>query len=289
VLLTGARGFLGRPVLARLLERGVEVHAVGRGAAPDGLPAGAIWEDVDLLVPGAGGALVRRVDPDAMLHLAWETTPGGYWTSPANRDWLAASRELAGALDGARMVTAGSCAEYSWQDGWCSEARTPLEPATLYGRCKRELGELSSAHGRLFFLYGPHEARARLVPSLCARLLAGERAPTTSGRQKRDFLHVDDAAEALVSLLFAEHVRGAVNIASGEPIAVAEVIEMVARYVGRPELVGWGEVGLGDHEPPLLGADVRRLREELGFAQRVPMAEGLAATVEWWRRALGAP
>jgi nucleoside-diphosphate-sugar epimerase len=287
VLLTGARGFIGRPALARLIERGADVHAAGRGPAPAWLPAGAVWERADLLAPDAAAALVRRVEPDAVLHLAWEATPGVYWSSEANRGWLEASREIALALDGRRFVTAGSCAEYSWDHGWCSERETPLVPATLYGECKRELGELSTAHGRIFFLYGPHEARVRLVPSVCARLLRGERVATTHGRQQRDFLHVDDAAEALVSLLLAEGVTGPVNIASGEPVPVADIVATVAAELGRSDLVGWGELELGAGEPPLLGGEVSRLRHEVGFTPRFELAEGLAATVRWWRDELG--
>jgi nucleoside-diphosphate-sugar epimerase len=286
VLLTGARGFVGRPALTALLARGAEVHAVGRGDAPEWLPARVRWEAADLLAPGAAADLVARVQPDAVLHLAWEATPGVYWTSEANRDWLRASRELAAALEGRRLVTAGSCAEYDWSAGWCRENETPLEPATLYGECKRELGELASAHGRIFFLYGPHEDGRRLVPAVATALLQGERAATSHGRQQRDYLHVDDAAAALVALLMADEVSGPVNIASGDPVPVRAVVEAVADATGRPELVSWGEIELGPDEPPLLAGDSARLREEVGFEPRHRLAEGIAETVAWWRERL---
>ena len=297
MLLTGAGGFIGRSALEALLERGAEVHGVGRGAAPSWLPDGACWARADLLGPGAAARVVDRVAPDAVLHLAWETTPGAYWTSPANETWLGASIELAEALPGpGRLVTAGTCAAYDWGAGWCREDVTPLRPATPYGRAKLALGTrlrdlgaergLSVAHGRVFFVYGPYESPERLVPSVTAALLRGERAPTTHGRQRRDFMHVEDVARALVELLLADGVTGAVNVASGEPVAVRDVVAAIAAEAGRPELVGWGEVPLGPDEPPLLAGDVARLRDEVGFAPRHRIDDGIRAAVEWWRERL---
>ena len=301
MLLTGAGGFIGRPAVDALLRRGAEVHAVGRGRAPSWLAEGVTWARADLLAPGAAAALVDRVAPDHVLHLAWETTPGAYWTSPANADWLRASRELAvSALGhGRRLVTAGTCAEYDWSgDGWCREGVTALAPTTPYGHAKRDLAagleELSErlggsvAHGRIFFVYGPDEAPERLVPSVTRSLLRGQRAPTTHGRQRRDFMHVEDVASALVALLLADRVTGPVNIASGRPVPVRELISTIASEVGRPELVGWGELALGANEPPLVAADVARLRDEVGFAPRRGLADGLREVVDWWRERLAA-
>jgi UDP-glucuronate decarboxylase len=101
-------------------------------------------------------------------------------------------------------------------------------------------------------------------------------------------MHVDDAAAALVALLMAEEVGGPVNIASGEPVPVRELVEAVADAAGRPELVGWGEIELGAGEPPLLAGDPARLRDEVGFVPRRALAEGIAETVAWWRERLSA-
>lgn len=290
-LVTGAGGFVGRWAVGALAGTGT-VTACGRGERPGWLAPGVAWERVDLLAPGAPAALVERVAPEAVLHLAWDATPGAYWTSRANLAWLAASCELARALaPGTRLVTAGSCAEYAWgADERCVERETPCAPATLYGHSKLALGDvlgavdgLSAAHGRVFFLYGPHEHPARLVSGTARALLAGEHAPTTHGRQRRDFLHVADVGAALTALLGAVDVTGPVNIASGEAVPVGEVVRLVAEAAGRPELLGWGERELAASEPAVLAGDVGRLRDEVGFTPRVALAEGLAETVDWWR------
>lgn len=295
LLITGATGFVGAPAVRAAAARFDEVHAVGRRtpAQPH-----AAFRACDLLDFDAAARLVEAVRPTHLLHLAWVATPGVYWTSAANHRWVEASRRLLTAFakhGGRRAVVAGSCAEYDWTGpGVCHERATPTRPHTTYGRCKLEFGswaeELGRARGvavaraRLFFLYGPGEYPARLVPSVANALLAGRPAACSAGTQRRDFLHVDDAADALVALT-AGGPTGPVNVGSGAAVAVREVVERVAAACGRPELVRLGEREAAGAEPPLLVADVSRLRHELGWRPRVGLADGLRETVGWWRAA----
>jgi len=141
----------------------------------------------------------------------------------------------------------------------------------------------SAAWGRLFHLYGPHESAGRLVASVIQSILQEQPALCTHGRQIKDFLHVQDAADALVALLDS-NVQGPVNIASGEPIAVAEVVQEIADQLERPNLVRFGALPAAENEPPLLKADVARLRDEVGWSPRYDLASGLAETITWWKQ-----
>jgi nucleoside-diphosphate-sugar epimerase len=294
-LLTGATGFIGWNAIAPLAAAGLEVHAVTSREPPAGAPSAVTWHTADLLAPGAGEALVGEVAPSRLLHLAWYAEPGKYWRSPENVRWVEASLSLLRSFadaGGERAVLAGTCAEYDWSHGFLSEGVSPLAPATLYGRSKhalREVGEafaaesgLSLAWGRVFFLYGPREDPRRLVSSLARALLRGEEAPTTEGSQVRDFMHVQDVAGAFCALL-ASGVEGAVNIGSGVPVSVRQVTDAVASATGRPELVRAGALPQREGEPPLIVADARRLREEVGFAPGYDLPGGVEQTVEWWR------
>ena len=208
VLLTGATGFIGRHTLIALSKAGHDVHAVARHRGPE--RAGVTWHEADLL---AGCAVVGEVEPEILVHLAWYAEHGRFWTSPENLRWVAASLELLRTFadaGGQRVVMAGTCAEYEWSRAVYHED-SPLRPSTLYGAAKHGLHTVAAAYceqmrielawGRLFFLYGPHEARERFVPSLVRALLAGEAAPMTSGTQRRDFLHVADAGAAFAALV----------------------------------------------------------------------------------------
>jgi nucleoside-diphosphate-sugar epimerase len=294
VLLTGGTGFIGRHAIAPLLERGYEVHAVQWPPEIDTSDA-VRWHRADLLDPNVPEELISRIEPTHLLHFAWYATPGAYWTSPENLRWVEASLRLVRAFTnagGQRAVFAGTCAEYDWAHGFCSEGVTPLRPATLYGVSKHALGELvasfaaqsglSTAWGRVFFVFGPHEHSDRLVPSVVRAFLRGEPAPTTEGRQIRDFLHVADVAAAFSSLLDSS-VTGAVNVGSGEPHSVLDVVTAAAAATGRPELLRPGAIPTPPTEPPLLLADVRRLRDEVGWTPSLSLEAGLVATVEWWR------
>jgi nucleoside-diphosphate-sugar epimerase len=296
VLLTGGSGFIGARAVAPLLAAGCEVHALGRRA---GQADGVVWHEADLLDERASGQAVAEIAAERLLHLAWYTEHGRFWNAPENLDWVAASLRLLRAFaeaGGRRAVIAGTCAEYDWAhaaepcrelDGAHGDA-TPQRPATLYGTCKhatrlvaeafaREAG-LSVAWGRVFLLYGPGEDERRLVPDVARKLLAGEQAPTSDGTQVRDFMHVDDVAAAFAALLDSP-VEGPVNIASGEPVSIADVLALIARAAGRPELLRLGALPRRSGEPDLLVADVARLRDEVGFAPSVALERGIAETV----------
>jgi nucleoside-diphosphate-sugar epimerase len=298
VLVTGASGFIGRHVLGPLLDRGFEVHAVAR--SPLEGPPGVAWHRADLLEPAGPKTVVRDVRPTHLLHLAWCAVPGEFWTSPENLLWLARSLELAlafAAHGGRRLVVAGTCAEYDWADGHCVEDATPLAPSTIYGAAKRALhavlepfaagAALSVAWGRIFHLYGPGEHPNRLVASVVRALLRDQPALCTDGTQVRDFLYVKDVADAFAALLDSA-VTGPVNIASGEPVAVRDVIERIGSLAGRPELIKLG-ARAAPPEPPRITAAVRRLREELGWRPRYDLTRGLGETLAWWEAQLKQP
>lgn len=297
VLLTGASGFIARNCLPFLVDSGYDIYAVAldclAGAHPD-----IKWLQVDLLEEDQAEKMVKDVKATHLLHFAWYAEPKKYWDSQENFKWLKASNMLLKnfyAHGGQRAVMAGTCAEYDWQAGRCLESETALLPATIYGKCKHSLqtaladfsskNTLSSAWGRIFFLYGPNEHPSRLVPSVIISILQGKPVACSHGNQIRDFLHVQDVASAFVSLLNSD-AKGAVNIASGEPVALKEVIKKIADKLGSPELIRWGGIVPSKDEPPLLTADIRRLREEVGWVARYNIDTGLNQTINWWKEHL---
>jgi nucleoside-diphosphate-sugar epimerase len=120
------------------------------------------------------------------------------------------------------------------------------------------------------------------VPSVGRALLAGEPVLTTRGDQIRDFMHVEDVAAAFAALVDAD-IIGPVNVASGEPVAVRQVVDELAAVVGRRDLLRPGALSEREGDPPRLLADVSRLREQAGFAPRIGLTEGLRGTLEWLR------
>ncbi len=294
VLITGATGFIGRHCLPLLVARGYEIHGVSSRAITTN-ESNIHWHQTNLLDFPQTAALIAEVQPGYLLHFAWYTVPGEYWSSAENLRWVQASLDLLEEFTrhgGQRVVIAGTCAEYDWRYGYCSEAVTPLAPATLYGICKHSLQlmvdafskqtGLSAAWGRIFFLFGPHEHPDRLVAYVIRSLLRGEPARCSHGRQIRDFLYVQDVADAFVALL-ESGVSGPVNIASGRPMALRELVYEIAAKFNRDDLIQLGAASTSPDDPPLLVADVQRLYDEVGWTPRYDLDTGLEKTLEWWK------
>ena len=292
VLVTGATGFIGRWTVDPLLRAGAEVHAVTR-RRPDGARADVVWHEADLHDRAAVAGLLARVRPSHLLHLAWYVTPGLYLTSLENLGWVSTTLgllEAFAAAGGRRVVVAGTSAEYDPAGGRCVEGRTPIAPATLYAACKRGVYDVlrgwsaqvgvTFGWGRIFCLHGPDEAPGRLVPQLVRAGLSGAPFPLRYPAQVRDYMHVADTGGALVALLLSD-VQDAVNIASGEPVALADLARHVEHCLERPVTLLAGEPA-ADPVPTLVG-DTTRLRVDVGFVPRYTLSEGLRDTVEWWK------
>lgn len=292
VLVTGASGFIGRHSLSALKKRGFDVVAVSSQSRDN-----AGWVQCDLLQSPA--RLIEHIAPTHLLHFAWEATPGQYWSSLKNLQWLKSSIDLLetfGKNGGKRAVLAGTCAEYDWNLSAFSE-NSPCVPHSLYGSCKSALHSVlgplakqlgfSQAWGRIFYLYGPHEYSQRFVPSVIQGLIRGTKIPCSHGNQVRDFLHVEDVADAFAVLLDSD-VEGAVNIGSGMGVSLRQVIDHLTDEIGGKDLIAFGALPAPKNDPPFLVPQVARLNNEVGWKPKFSLEEGLKETVAWWKGRSGA-
>jgi len=298
ILVTGASGFIGNACIDVLAETSqYETHAISTKPR-NGSQQNIFWHQLDLHDHLATRELLVQVKPTHLLHLAWHPVQGKIWSSEENYKWVNTSFNLLQAFalsGGKRCIIAGSCAEYSLARGICLEDQTPLESASVYGKSKNALHSmqesfckesgLSCAWGRVFYLYGPHEPQQKLTSSVILSLLEGKQAKCSHGNQIRDYLFVQDAATAFIALLESE-VVGAVNIASGKPLALKEIILKVADKLDGHDLVLFGALTPAENEPDVLVADINRLSKEVGWKPEYSLDRGLDLTIEWCRKQL---
>jgi len=280
VLVTGADGFVGRHVVAALRLRGVRVLAAPRAAT-------------DLLDPAGRRALIEAERPEGLIHLAWVTEHGKFWSSAENVSWRKASGDLFDlffAAGGRRAVGAGSCAEYDWS-GETARIRedAPLAPHSIYGKAKAETAEAlmttaarhggSAAWGRLFFLFGAGEPPGRLIPSMIRAARNGAPLDCAPAETSRDFWDVRNAGAAFAALVLPD-VEGPVNIASGRLASFGEIGGMIESLCHASSAFRFGARPLGSGEPVILGADTNRLKDEVGFVETTSLEQGLADLCE---------
>lgn len=282
VLLTGATGFVGHQVLPHLCSA-YQIHCTSRGERRTN---DATWHQVDLRDPDSCRRLIAEIRPNLLIHTAWNTEHGLFWEAEDNADWLEAGRALFSAFiehGGARVIGCGSCAEYvgeSSRPRQESEDQGGAVPTTRYGRAKlallRYLRGLKVEHAwaRIFFAYGPGEDQRRLVPSIARALVSGEPAPCSSGRQLRDFMDVRELGRAL-AMLASSRVTGSINLGQGEECSIADVAMLLGQLAGRSDLVRIGALPDRPGEPLRLVPDLTRQANELGFAPKISLRQGL--------------
>jgi nucleoside-diphosphate-sugar epimerase len=198
------------------------------------------------------------------------------------------------------LVAAGSSSEYGYKDHAPSEDEV-LEPNSDYAAAKAHATHLFRlAAGRdglpavvlrLYSVYGPWEEPARFVPTLLEHAARGALPPLVGPDTARDFVHVDDVCEAFVrAAASAPRAAGSVfNVGSGVQTTVREAVEAARRLFGLSAEPAWGTMPRRPWDTACWVADVRRIREALGWESAIPFEEGLRRTAGWRAAPAGHP
>lgn len=288
--ITGAEGFIGQALSKFLSGGGTKVIHFGR-EAKDGLYA--------LNSQGLNEALQRHGEPGRVIHLAGGATVGRSVDDP-HRDYLSnvATTEIVletlRPLSSVPFVLASSAAVYGAGHDAAILCDAPLRPGSPYGHHKLMAEILSRGHAqafgtplticRLFSIYGAG-LRKQLIYDACWRLArlgpTGTLKLGGTGAERRDWLHVSDAARGLADL--RNPVAGEVlvyNLASSAPTTIHDVAaSLIDVWDENHTLAFSGETRVGD--PFSLFADPSSLPPE--FMPSINLRDGLKDTVAWLR------
>lgn len=298
IFVTGASGFIGSNLCRDLVAAGHDVAVLVRDPG-----AWRIASLVDRLVVIQGDLSsqdewqhqLTAFAPEAIAHLAWLGVGGGDRNSVgqvANIAWTADLFDLARRSGAHTFLALGSQAEYGPHDRVISPS-TPTNPTSLYGEVKlatcRIVEKLAASADlrfiwmRVFSTYGPGDHAYWMIPSMIRALLNGERPALTAGEQLWDFLHVRDAARAMRLAIESPAASGIYALGSGDAPSLRGTIECVRDSIDPQLPLGFGDVPYRPDQVMRLQADVTRLRDDLGWRAEVPLTEGLAETVDWYR------
>jgi UDP-glucose 4-epimerase len=292
-LVTGAQGFVGRHLCRGLAARGIRVAGVGHGRwEPEEARSGGLgtWVEADVVLD----ALLSAGPRETVFHCAGSGTVARSLADPEGErrrtvESTSAVLEYARRSGTRSVVLASSVSVYGSTGERLSDEDAPLRPSSPYAEHKLLAERLCAEHGQLFGIptvsvrlasvYGPG-LRKQLLWDACRKLSAGDAIFSGSGRERRDWLHVDDAVAILVAAAERGRPGGlAVNGGSGTAASVREVIGAVAAALdkGRPSFSGQAREG----DPADLVPDVARARS-WGWQPRVAWQDGVRAYCRWF-------
>lgn len=292
-LVTGARGFIGSAIVRAALDAGHTVAALVRPGSTAGRLRG-IARDVTFIHSDFAGlsmsetrASFRAFAPDVVVHAGWEGVAGternAEWQEarnvPASQELLSLSADV-----GARhFIGLGSQAEYGPCSGRISEDQ-PVAPTTLYGAAKvsacvateraAKLRGMKHSWLRVFSTYGPGSEPGWVLPMAASTIARGIAPELTLCEQRWEFLHVSDAARAVVAVAECGAI-GVFNLGSGEARPLRDVMLALRDRVDSTVTPKFGAVAYRTDQVMYLEADITRLKHATGWSPATSLDSGL--------------
>jgi nucleoside-diphosphate-sugar epimerase len=299
VLVTGATGFLGRPLVRRLSVAGYEVHGVSRHPPTlddpaRELPATAWWE-IDLAEPGRSLEMLERLRPSVVVHLTSESrgAPDREVVEATFRNDLQATVRLldAASRTGVRRLVMTTTLDEPLGRG------AQATPATPYAAAKWAAAGYARMYAARFGLptvilcpmmvYGPGQKPFKVIPSIILAMLAGEPPRLSSGQRPLDWVYVDDVVAAFVAAIEATSPPvGPIDLGTGRLRTVREMADRIHALIpGSPSPV-FGSLPDRPDET-VRRASTRQAREAFGWRATTGIGAGLHRTIESYRDQIG--
>jgi nucleoside-diphosphate-sugar epimerase len=297
LLIIGGTGFIGRNLTINAVKLGYQTHVLSlHEPSTEKKINGADYIQADITDFLNLQLKLHNTNYDYVVNLS------GYIDHCKYRD--GGQKVIAAHFDGVqnllrvldwdnlkRFIQIGSSDEYgnlpAPQDEEMCES--PISPYSFGKVASSQLLQmLSRTEGfpavilRLFLVYGPGQDNKRFLPQIIQGCLSGKSFPTSSGEQLRDICYIDDITRGILMALINENVNGEViNLASGNPIAIREVIELVKNIVvqGNPL---FGKIPYRTGENMALYANVTKAKNILNWESEVDVNNGLLKTINYY-------
>jgi GDP-L-fucose synthase len=300
VLLTGGAGFLGAKVQERLEDAGAAEVFVPRRV------------EFDLTDPDAVARAYSVADPDTVIHLAAEVGGIGANRDNPGRFFYANMAMGLNMVEEARRRGVGKFVQIGTVCSYPKHTPVPFSEADLwngfpeetnapYGIAKKALLVMLQGYREQYGLngiflmpvnlYGPRDNfdlhTSHVIPALIRKCEEARTAGADhvdcwgTGSASREFLYVDDCADAIVAATERYDGPEPINVGAAREIRIRELTELIARRTGFEGRLAW-DPSKPDGQPRR-ALDTSRAREAFGFEARTTLEDGLARTIAWYR------
>lgn len=273
IVVTGANGYIGRHVVDAFVEKGARVVAFDLNEGPE--KAGVAWVTGNILDPNFDSSVLEAYEPDACLHLAWRN---GFNHNAETHmlDLSSHYRFLCKMVElGIKQIAVmGTMHEVGYWEGPISED-TPCNPMSFYGIAKDSLRRaffarvksenITAQWLRAYYIYGDDIASQSIFGKILRADAAGQETfPFTSGKNKYDFIKVDELAQQICSCLLQDSVRGVINCCTGSPLSLGEAVEGFIEENGLSIKLGYGEYPDRPYDSPGVWGDASKIKRIMG-------------------------
>jgi UDP-glucuronate decarboxylase len=306
-LVTGGAGFIGSHLCERLLDDGYDVLCIDNYYSSTKGNIAHLLGNPRFEVIRHDVTFPLYVEVDEIYHLACPASPIHYQRDPVQTTKTAVhgSINMLGLAKrtGAKILITSTSEVYGdpkvhpqTEDYWGNV--NPIGPRACYDEGKRAAETLFFDYRRqhdlpikvvrLFNTYGPrmHPHDGRVVSNFVVSALTGR--PLTiygDGSQTRSFQYIDDLIRALVTMMATDHeVTGPINLGNPGEFTIAELAALVLEQTGSDSSIEY--LPLPQDDPVRRQPDITRAKAILGWEPTVPLADGLARTIDYFRATL---
>ena len=240
VIITGASGFIGRPLSKKLSLMGHDVLGISRKIIHDN--SSITWLKANLAIPSSYENSIKEFCPEVIIHLAWQDIPDfSYEKSQLNLDQSKRFISFIVSIKSCKkLLIPGSCWEYSQPEGKCkiSNQALPSNDFTLAKNslrlwteilCKEHL--INVAWFRVFYAYGPGQRSDSLIPSILKSLKIGSLPDINTPQNANDFIYIEDVVSAFLTAVNNKFQSGVYNLGSGSSTPVLDVCRIAENIV----------------------------------------------------------
>ncbi len=273
ILVTGANGYIGSHVVSALLDKGCDVVACD--IATNDVDKRAQIVKMNLFSEEYTDIFNRLGGPDVCLHLAWRN--GFVHNAETQMGDLSAHYKFLTALidQGLKQVAVmSSMHEIGYWEGKIDE-NTPCNPITQYGIAKNALRQSLTLYCaqkditlqwlRGYYILGDDAKNHSIFTKICQAVQEGKKTfPFNSGKTKYDFLHIDELANQISSVVMQNKVAGIINCCSGKPVTLAEQVETFIKEHGFDIKLEYGAFPDRPYDSPIIYGDNSKIEVVMG-------------------------